>query len=329
MSHACHSLIALICLATLAGCGQKPDAPRAAATARPASTSPTQGQAKPARPAQEVAFIRECLAVGLRPTILLELESKALAAARGQAKQASPSKDQLQDMRANFDLSATSLHKLATSPAAGPLAKVPQLLGEARAKQAANCSRLPAEWLHSEGAGLMMLEFGLITARARNHQEADRKAGEYSKQNWPNLINLPIQQQAALNEILQTEQEIQRLIVELAADSELKNIHRDAIALVLRGLELRANQAANTLTSERLYASLVGTELRQRTWKIEHGEMMKLAVTNQQVIGHCIVSRIQLGVRGRSSGNAATFNLTVAHKIYADGRPALLLAVER
>lgn len=329
MSLTLRSLIAFICLATLAGCGQKPEAPRAAATARPASTSPTQGQAKPPRPAQEIAFIRECLAIGLRPTILLELESKALAAARGQAKQAGPSKDQLQDMRANFDLSSTSLYKLAASPAAGPLAKVPQLLGEARAKQAANCSRLPAEWLHSEGAGLMMLEFGLITARARNHQEADRKAGEYFKQNWPNLINLPIQQQAALNEILQTEQEIQGLVVELAKDSELKNIQRSAVAVVLRGLELRANQAAKTLTSERLYATLVGTKLLQRSWEIEHGEMTKLTVIDQQVIGHCIVSKIQLGVRGRSSGDTASFNLSVAHKIYADGRPALLQVVER
>jgi hypothetical protein len=102
-----------------------------------------------------------------------------------------------------------------------------------------------------------------------------------------------------------------------------------AIAVVLRGLELRANQAAKTLTPERLYATLVGTELTQRTWTFEEGEMVKLAVIGQQVIGHCIVSKIQLDVRGRRSGQTASFNLTVAHKIYADGRPALLQIVER
>jgi len=336
MSHTYRSLIAFTCLATLAGCGQKPEAPRSAAvtpsSARPAAQN--AGGATPAvtpatRPAQETAFIRECLAVGLRPTILLDLESKALAEAQGQAKASGPTKAQLKDLRDSFSASAAKLNEMAASPAAGRKAPIAQLLADARAKQAANCSRLPDDLLHGEGVGLMMLEFAKITAQAPNHQEADRRAGEHFKQNWPNLFNLPVQQQAALDEILKTEQEFQQVVIGLNKDPELMVIQREAITEVVRGLEARAKKTATAMNPELLYATLLRTKLQQRPWTIENGEMVSLTITEQKVVGHCIVSKIHLDVRGRSSGQAASFNLTVVHKTYADGRPALLKVIER
>ena len=329
MNHACRSLIALICLATLAGCGQKPEAPRAAATARPASTSPTQGQAKPPRPAQETAFMRECLAVGLRPTILLDLESKALAEAQGQAKASGPTKAQLKDLRDSFSAAAARLNEMAASPAAGRKAPLAQLLADTRAKQAANCSRLPDDWLHREGALLILADLFKITAQTPNQQEKDRRADEYAKQNWPNLFNLPVQQKAALDEILKTEQEFQQVIIGLNKDPELKVIQREAITEVVRGLEARAKKTAAAMNPERLYATLLGTVFPQRPWTIEQGELVSLTITGQKVVGHCIVSKIHLDVRGRSTGQSASFDLNVVHRTYADGRPAVLQVIER
>jgi hypothetical protein len=336
MSHTCRSLIAFTCLATLAGCGQKPEATRSAAATPPAARpdAPKAVVATPTatpttRPAQETAFIRECLAVGLRPTILLELESKAIAEAQGQAKASGPTKAQLKDLRDSFSASASRLNEMAASPAAGRKAPLAQLLADTRAKQAANCSRLPDDLLHGEGVGLMMLEFIKITAQAPNQQEADRRAGEHFKQKWPDLFNLPTQQKAALDEILKTEQEFQQVVIGLNNDPELKVIQLEAITEVVRGLEARAKKTAAAMNAERHYGTLLGTVFPQRPWTIENGELVSLTITGQKVVGHCIVSKIHLAVRGRNSGQNASFDLNVVHRTYADGRPAVLQVFER
>jgi hypothetical protein len=333
MSHTYHLLVVLLCSGLLAGCGQKTEDQRATAAIQPsaksASPPPSTAAPKTRRPAQEIAYIRECLIVGLRPTLLLELEGKAIAAAHGGAKAKSPTKSQLKDLRENFALSASKLSELASSPAAGRRAQLAQLLSEARAKQAANCSRLPDELLHGEGIGLMMVEFMKISSEAPNEQEADRRAGEHFKQNWPELINLPAQQKAALDDILKTEKEMRGIILSLDKDPEFKPIQREAAATVIRELETRASRTAASMTSESFYATLLGAGLPQRPWTFEAGEMVKLLIIDQKIVGHCIVSRIQLDVRGRSSGKAVSFSLAVVHKTYADGRPSLMQVVER
>ena len=327
MSHACRSLIALICLATLAGCGQKPEAPRAAATARPASTSPTQGQAKPPRPAQEVAFIRECLAVGLRPSLILELESRAMSAAQGALQPAEPSKIQLDDLRSTFLTSAAKLDQMA-SREAGKMRELAQLLGQARSNQATNCARLTDEWLNLEGMAQMVVAFRKISSQARTEQEADRKAGEHLKQNWRKLTNLPIQQQVALAEILETEQQLQQVVVKLSKDPELQSVQRAAMESVVQELEARARKAAVTLTPERFYETLIGHQFRPNAGRLEAGEMVKLVILEQRIVGHCIVSSIRLDLRGNRSGQTASLKLNVVHKTYADGRPARLQVIE-
>ena len=327
MSHAYRSLIALICLATLAGCGQKPEAPRAAATARPASTSPTQGQAKPPRPAQEVAFIRECLAVGLRPSLILELESRAMSAAQGALQPAGPSKIQLDDLRSTFLTSAAKLDQMA-SREAGKMRELAQLLGQARSNQATNCARLTDEWLNLEGMAQMVVAFRKISSQARTEQEADRKAGEHLKQNWRKLTNLPIQQQVALTEILETEQQLQQVVVKLSKDPELQSVQRAAMESVVQELEARARKAAVTLTPERFYETLIGHQFRPNAGRLEAGEMVKLVILEQRIVGHCIVSSIRLDLRGNRSGQTASLTLNVVHKTYADGRPARLQVIE-
>ena len=327
MNHACRSLIAFICLATLAGCGQKPEAPRAAATARPASTSPTQGQAKPPRPAQEVAFIRECLAVGLRPSLILELESRAMSEAQGTSPQAGPSKKQLDDLRSTFLTSAAKLDQMA-SREAGKMRELAQLLGQARSNQATNCARLTDEWLNLEGMAQMVVAFRKISSQARTEQEADRKAGEHLKQNWRNLTNLPIQQQVALTEILETEQQLQQVVVKLSKDPELQSVQRAAMESVVQELEARARKAAVTLTPERFYETLIGHQFRPNAGGLEAGEMVKLVILEQRIVGHCIVSSIRLDLRGNRSGQTASLKLNVVHKTYADGRPARLQVIE-
>jgi len=303
-------LVALVNLVLLTGCGKKPED-------------------RPKHTPQEVAFIQECLAVGLRPTILLELESKAIAEAQGQAKPSGPTKSQLKDLRDSFSAAAARLNEMAASPEAGRKAPLAQLLADTRAKQAANCSRLPDDLLHGEGVGLMMLEFIKITAQAPNQQEADRRAGEPFKQNWPNLFNLPVQQQAALDEILKTEQEFQQVIAELDKDAELKSVQKAAIADVIKELETRAQKAAAGLTPERFYETLIGHQFRPNAGRLEAGEMVKLVIKEQKIIGHCIVSVIHLDLRGNRSGQTASLELSVLHKTYADGRPALLQVIER
>jgi len=303
-------LVALVNLVLLTGCGKKPED-------------------RPKHTPQEVAFIQECLAVGLRPTILLELESKAIAEAQGQAKPSGPTKSQLKDLRDSFSAAAARLNEMAASPEAGRKAPLAQLLADTRAKQAANCSRLPDDLLHGEGVGLMMLEFIKITAQAPNQQEADRRAGEHFKQNWPNLFNLPVQQQAALDEILKTEQEFQQVIAELDKDAELKSVQKAAIADVIKELETRAQKAAAGLTPERFYETLIGHQFRPNAGRLEAGEMVKLVFKEQKIIGHCIVSVIHLDLRGNRSGQTASLELSVLHKTYADGRPALLQVIER
>lgn len=175
----------------------------------------------------------------------------------------------------------------------------------------------------------MMLEFAKITAQAQNHQEADRRAGEHFKQNWTNLFNLPAQQKAALDEILKTEQEFQQVVIGLDKEQDLKPLQREAITGVVRSLEARAKKTAATMNPERFYATLLGAEFTRRPWKIEAGEMVKMTITEQKVIGHCIVSKIHLDVRGRSSGQSASFDLNVVHRTYADGRPYVLQIIER
>jgi hypothetical protein len=336
MSHTRRSFVAFICLAMLAGCGQKPEATRSAAATPPAARpdAPKAVVATPTatpttRPAKETAFIRQCLAVGLRPTILLELESKAIAEAQGQAKASGPTKAQLKDLGDSFSAAAARLNEMAASPEAGRKAPFAQLLADTRAKQAANCSRLPDNLLHGEGVGLMMLEFIKITTQAPNQQEADRRAGEHFKQNWPDLFNLPAQQKAALDEILKTEQEFQQVVIGLNNDPELKVIQLEAITEVVRGLEARAKKTAAAMNAERHYGTLLGTVFPQRPWTIENGELVSLTITGQKVVGHCIVSKIRLAVRGRSSGQNASFDLNVVHRTYADGRPAVLQVFER
>lgn len=313
----------------LAGCGQKPEVTSATTvTSRP--TNPT-ASAKPnnSRSDQEIAFIRECLKAGLRPTLLLELENKAIREALGGAAAGGSTKSQLIDLRANFALSATQLNELATSPAAGRRAQFAQVLAKARTEQAASCSRLPDELLHGEGIGLMMIEFIKICSQAPNEQEADRRAGEHFKQNWPELINLPAQQKAALDTILKTEQEMRGIIMSLDKDPELKLVQREAATTVIRELETRASRTASSMTSESLYATLLGAGLPNRPWTFEAGEMTKLVIIDQKIVGHCIVSKIQLDARGRISGKAVSFNLALVHKTYADGRPSLLHLIER
>lgn len=336
MSHPRCSLIILLCLGSIAGCGKKP-APERTPAAKPSENLPAAPSAnaltppagKGSRTEQEYVFIRDSLAVGLRPTILLEIETKALAEVQGQTKANGPTKAQLKDLRASFSAAEERLRELATSSSAGRMAKVPQLLAEARAKQAANCSRLPDELLHGEGVGLMMLEFIKITAQAPNQQEADRRAGEHFKQNWPDLINLPLQQKAALDEILGTEREIHQLVERIDKETEFKLVQRQAIAEVYREVEARAKKTAAAMNPERFYATLLGTGFPQRPWIIEKGELVSLAIREQKIIGHCIVSKIHLEVRGRNTGQNAAFDLNVVHRTYADGRPAVLQVLER
>ena len=327
MSHPLPSLILLGALIGLGGCGKEP-AP-SPTPVKPPAAAVAPHVAQSGRPAQETAFIRDCLAVGLRPTILLELESKALAEAQGQAMASGPTKAQLKDLRDSFSAAAARLNEMAASPAAGRKAPLAQLLADTRAKQAANCSRLPDDWLHREGALLILADLFKITAQTPNQQEKDRRADEYAKQNWPNLFNLPVQQKAALDEILKTEQEFQQVIIGLNKDPELKVIQREAITEVVRSLEVRAKKTAAAMNAERLYATLLGTVFPQRPWTIEQGELVSLTITGQKVVGHCIVSKIHLDVRGRSTGQNASFDLNVVHRIYADGRPAVLQVIER
>jgi hypothetical protein len=56
---------------------------------------------------------------------------------------------------------------------------------------------------------------------------------------------------------------------------------------------------------------------------------VSLTIMGQKVVGHCVVSKIHLDVRGRSTGKNASFNLNVVHRTYADGRPAVLQVIER
>ncbi len=301
-------LVALVNLILLTGCGKK-------------------AEERPKHTPQEVAFIRECLAVGLRPTIIIESEGKAVAEAQGPFKPSWPAQTQLADMQSTFDTAATKLRQLASSPQAGNLAKVAQVLAEERARQAANCSRLTDGLLHQEGFSLMLFEFFKISIQASNQQEADRKAGEHLKQNWPSLINLPVQQRAALDDIRKTEQQLQQIVVELGKDAELKGVQSEAINNVLRELETRAHKTAAALTPERFYATLIGHQFRPNAGRLEAGEMVKLVITEQKIIGHCIVSTIRLDLRGNRSGQTASLNLSVVHKTYADGRPVRILVV--
>ena len=301
-------LVALVNLIWLTGCGKK-------------------AEERPKHTPQEIAFIRECLAVGLRPTIIIESEGKAVAEAKGPFKPSGPAKTQLADMQSTFDTAATKLRQLASSPPAGNLAKMAQVLAEERARQAANCSRLTDDLLHQEGFSLMLFEFFKISIQASNQQEADRKAGEYLKQNWRSLTNLPVQQKAAFMEILETEQQLQQLVVELGKDAELKRVQAEAINNVLRELESRAHKTADALTPERFYATLIGHQFRTNAGKLEAGEMVKLVITEQKIIGHCIISTIHLDLRGNRSGQTASLNLSIVHKTYADGRPVRILVV--
>ena len=322
MRHPLTSLFLMGILIALGGCSKEP---------KPASTpaAPKTLVANPAvpkitRPAQEIAYIRECLAVGLRPTLIIELESKAMAEAQDHRQPAAPTKAQLDDLHSTFQTSAVKLHQMATSREAGRMAKLAQLLGESRAKQATNCSRLSDEILHMEGLAQMVMEFRRISAQARNEQEADRMAGEHLKQNWQNLLNLPPQQKAALQEILETEQQLQQVVIELNKDAELKSVQKAAIADVIKELETRAQKAAAGLTPERFYETLIGYQFRPNAGRLEAGEMVKLVIKEQKIVGHCIVSVIHLDLRGNRSGQTASLELSVVHKTYADGRPVRL-----
>lgn len=329
-------LVIFLCAGALIGCGKNPDSQRKPATNLPSPTRPNaplpiSSSSTPAssRSRQEVSFIRECLAAGLRPTILLRLENKALADAKGASKSEAPSKVQISDMRASFLASAAKLGVLANSKDAGKMADLAKILAQARAKQANECSRLPQGLLHEEGLALIMVEFTKISFEASNQQEADRKAGEHLKQNWPNLLKFPVQQKAAFKEILDTEGQIQQVIVELNKDAELQAIQQQSIDSVINELEARARKAAEALTPERFYHSLIGTGFPRRPWTFEQGELVKLAVVEQKCVGHCIVSLVRVDVRGKNSGKAETFDLNVAHKTYADGRVELLQVLER
>ena len=327
MSHPLPSLILLGALIGLGGCGKEP-AP-SPTPVKPPAAAVAPHVAQSGRPAQETAFIRDCLAVGLRPTILLELESKALAEAQGQAMASGPTKAQLKDLRDSFSAAAARLNEMAASPAAGRKAPLAQLLADTRAKQAANCSRLPDDWLHREGALLILADLFKITAQTPNQQEKDRRADEYAKQNWPNLFNLPVQQKAALDEILKTEQEFQQVVIGLNEDPELKVIQREAITEVVSGLEARAKKTASLMTPVRFYETLIGHQFRPNAGRLEAGEMVKLVILEQRFVGHCIVSSIRLDLRGNRSGQTASLKLNVVHKTYADGRPARLLVLEK
>jgi hypothetical protein len=301
-------LVALVNLIWLTGCGKK-------------------AEERPKHMPQEVAFIRECLVVGLRPTILLGFETKAIARAQGQTKSEGPSKAQLADMRKSFEAAASKLQQLANSPQAGKLAEVPRLLGEARAKQATHCSRLDEDWLHGEGVARMMIEFMKIKFNSHSDKEADQQSEAHFKQNWPELINLPFQQREALLGILTTEQAIHEIIDGVAKDTELKPVQLEVITGITQELESRAQKAAAALTPERFYATLIGHQFRPNAGRLEAGEMVKLVITEQKIIGHCIVSTIRLDLRGNRSGQTASLNLSVVHKTYADGRPVRILVV--
>ena len=93
-------LVLIANLILLTGCGKK-------------------AEERPKHTPQEIAFIRDCLAVGLRPTVLLDLESKAIAEAQGSANASGPTKTQLKDLRVIFADSAAKLNEMAASPTAG------------------------------------------------------------------------------------------------------------------------------------------------------------------------------------------------------------------
>jgi hypothetical protein len=321
MSQTRTSLILLGALIALGGCSKEPKS--ASSPAAPNSAVATPAATQATRPPQEIAFIRECLAVGLRPSILMELESKAIVASGSRGKLTNDS-GRLSDFRASFSSSSASLKKLSTLGPTAHLKAFAKILDDARAKQATDCSRLTNGLMHEEGVGLMIIEFAKISFQASNYQEADRKAGEHLKQNWQNLLNLPPQQKAALQEILETEQQLQQVIIELNKDAELKSVQKAAIADVIKELETRAQKAAAGLTPERFYETLIGYQFRPNAGRLEAGEMVKLVIKEQKIVGHCIVSVIHLDLRGNRSGQTASLELSVVHKTYADGRPVRL-----
>ncbi len=327
MRHPVPSLILLGTLIALGGCGKEP-APAPTPVKAPASAAAPKA-IQGGRPAQETAFIRECLAVGLRPSLILELESRAMSEAQGTSQQAGPSKKQLDDLRSTFLMAADKLNQMSTSSEAGKMGKLAQVLGQARSRQATNCARLTDEWLNLEGMAQMVFAFRKISSQARTEQEADRKAGEHLKQNWTSLTNLPVQQKAAFTEILETEQQLQHVVVELNKDPELQSVQKEAMTAVVQELEARATKSAALLTPARFYETLIGHQFRPNAGRLEVGEMVNLVISEQKIVGHCIVSTIRLDLRGNHSGQTASLNLSVVHKTYADGRPARLLVLEK
>jgi hypothetical protein len=322
MSQTRTSLILLGALIALGGCSKEPKS--ASSPAAPNSAVATPAATQATRPPQEIAFIRECLAVGLRPSILMELESKAIVASGSRSKLTNDS-GRLSDFRASFSSSSARLKRLSALAPTTHLKAFAQILGDARAKQAADCSRLTDALMHEEGVGLMMIEFAKISFRSSNYQEADRKAGEHLKQNWQNLTNLPYQQKAALKDIIETEQQLQQVVAELNNDAALQSVQKAAIADVVRELEDRAQKAADTLTPVRFYETLIGHQFLPTGGRLEAGEMVKLLIKEQKIVGHCIVSVIQLDLRSLRGAQTASLNLSVVHKTYADGRPVRLL----
>jgi hypothetical protein len=106
-------------------------------------------------------------------------------------------------------------------------------------------------------------------------------------------------------------------------------IQREAITEVVRGLEARAKKTATLMTPARFYETLIGHQFRPNAGKLEAGEMVKLVIKEQKIVGHCIVSVIHLDLRGNRSSQTASLKLSVVHKTYADGRPVRLLVLEK
>ncbi len=90
-------------------------------------------------------------------------------------------------------------------------------------------------------------------------------------------------------------------------------------------LEANAKKTGVALGKKELIESLVGRRSAKMDFEFEPGEIRELAVVSQTARGHCLITKVKVGVVSRFLKEHKEAELRLVHTTLADGSPTLLL----
>jgi hypothetical protein len=178
----------------------------------------------------------------------------------------------------------------------------------------------------------MLVEF--LIALAPNAQGQGRTAGEAFQSTLASGLTSAADSVKALSATAESVQRLEMSLIDghtglLKALSPEETLgipsYYESMQAGVARLEANAKKAGATLGKKELTEGLVGKRSAKMEFEFEPGEIRELTVVSQTARGHCLITKVKVGVVSRFLKEYKEAEFRLVHSTLVDGPPALLL----